>query len=298
MPSLDRSWQLVALFMLGIGGLILAGGLALGWNSLQLVRHGDRATAEVVELRREDDMYAPVLRFRLPNGEMKEVKDLATGAPGFAVGDKVFVFYDRRDPGSFRIDTFERLWLSSILVVGFACFWLLFAAIAWALSRGADMAVVGESAFALIAVAAFVVGGFVLRDTWHLYTGGTRTVGTVLEIRETRETVEETVTQPDGRQTSRDVSTTSYAPVVRYTTQEGREIEFHGRGGSDTPFAAGQRVDVIYDPDHPANARIVTFIDLWLPTAVCFAVAFLFGGAVFVSRWSRRRPGSPSQGIS
>ncbi|CAN5909900.1 hypothetical protein BH11PSE3_BH11PSE3_07530 [soil metagenome] len=296
MPSFDRSWQLVALLMLVIGGLILAGGVALGWNSFQLVLHGQRAVGEVVELRREDDMYAPVLRFALPGGEMKEVKDLATGSPDFAVGDKVGLFYSLRDPGDFRIDTFDRLWLSSILVVAFAGFWLLFGAVAWALSRGAEMAVVGESAFTLIAAAALIAGIWVLRDTWQLYTGGTRTSGTILEIRATRQTVEETVTEPGGRETRRDVSTTSYAPVVRFTTKEGREIEFQGRGGSDTPFAAGERVNVIYDPVHPANARIVSFVDLWFPAAVAFCVAFLFSGAAWLSRWSRRR--SRSQGIS
>ena len=46
---------------------------------------------------------------------------------------------------------------------------------------------------------------------------------------------------------------------------------------------------VIYDPANPIRACIVTFLDLWLPTAVAFGVAFLFGGSVWLSRWSRRR---------
>jgi hypothetical protein len=41
----------------------------------------------------------------------------------------------------------------------------------------------------------------------------------------------------------------------------------------------------------------VSFLDLWLPAAVAFAVAVIFGGAVKLSRWSRRRAGTP-QGIS
>jgi hypothetical protein len=44
-------------------------------------------------------------------------------------------------------------------------------------------------------------------------------------------------------------------------------------------------------------ARIVSFLDLWAPSAVCFAVTFLFGGSVLLSRWVRRRWGAP-QGIS
>jgi hypothetical protein len=53
--------------------LILAGGLALGWASLRHVFYAERADGEVVEIRREGGMYAPVLRFRLPGGETQEV---------------------------------------------------------------------------------------------------------------------------------------------------------------------------------------------------------------------------------
>jgi Protein of unknown function (DUF3592) len=87
----------------------------------------------------------------------------------------------------------------------------------------------------------------------------------------------------------RQVERSSYAPVVRFTTTEGREIEFHGRGGSETSLVEGDRVTVIYDPAHPIRAYIATFLDFWLPSAAAFGVAFLFGGSVWLSRWSRRR---------
>jgi len=71
-----------------------------------------------------------------PSGETQEVKDLGSGAPEFARGRPGHESSTcRRIPQDFRIDTFERLWFSSIFVTVFACFWLLFAAIAWALSR-------------------------------------------------------------------------------------------------------------------------------------------------------------------
>ena len=46
---------------------------------------------------------------------------------------------------------------------------------------------------------------------------------------------------------------------------------------------------VIYDPANPIRARIISFLDLWLPAAAAFGVAILFGGCVWLSRWSRRR---------
>jgi hypothetical protein len=287
--AIDRTWRRISWLILGIGGLILAGGLALGWGSLRHVLYAERADGEVIEIRREGDMYAPVLRFRRPNGEMQEVKDLGSGAPDFAVGDRVIVLYMPDDPEDFRIDTFERLWFSSIFVTVFASFWLLFGAVAWALSREVELFVIGERAFAMIAGAALVIGIAALWNTVELYSGGTRTEGTVLEVRETRRTEQEDVTRPDGSAYRRNVERVSYAPVVRFTTGEGREIEFHGRGGSDRGFAEGDRVTVVYDPGNPIRARIVSFLDLWLPTVVAFGVAILFGGSVWLSRWSRRR---------
>lgn len=287
--AFDRSWRRISWLILGIGGLILAGGLALGWGSLRHVLYADRAEGEVVEIRREGDMYAPVVRFRLANGETQEGKDLGSGAPDFAVGDRVTVLYMPDDPEDFRIDTFERLWFTSIFVTAFAGFWLMFGAVAWALSSDVDLFVIGERAFAVIAGAALVIGIAALWNAADLYGGGTRTGGTVLEVRETRRTEQEEVTRPDGSEYRRDVERVSYAPVVRFTTADGREIEFHGRGGSDRGFTHGDRVTVVYDPANPIRARIVSFLDLWLPAAVAFGVAFLFGGSVWLSRWSRRR---------
>lgn len=287
--AIDRSWRRIAWLIMGIGGLIMAGGLALGWGSLRHVLWAERADGEVIEIRRENDMYAPVLRFRLPGGEMQEVKDLGSGGPDFAVGDRVTVLYMPGDPEDFRIDTFERLWFSAIFVAVFASFWLLFGTIAWALSNEVELFVVGERAFAVIAGAALVIGVIVLWNTVELYNAGTRTEGTVLEIRRTQTTEDEYVTRSDGSEYRRTVERSSFAPVIRFTTGDGREIEFHGRGGSDTALAEGDRVTVIYDPDNPIRARIVSFLDLWLPAAAAFGVAVLFGGSVWLSRWSRRR---------
>ena len=290
----DNSWRWIAWLILGIGGLIVVGGLALGLGSLRHVLHGERADGEVIEMRREGNMYAPVVRFRLSDGETQTVTDLASGAPDFAAGDRITILYMPQDPRDFRIDTFDRLWFSAIFVTIFGAFWMLFGIVAWALSRGIDLAVMGETAFAVIATGAGLIGIFVLWSAADLYTGGVRTEGVVLENRESRRTESETVQRGDGREVERTVERVSFAPVVRFTTREGgREIEFHGRGGSDRAFASGERVTVIYDPANPIRARIVSFVDIWLPSAAAFAVAFVFGGAVWLSRRMRQRAKGP-----
>lgn len=283
----DKSWRWIALGIAAIGLAIVAGGIALGWGSLRLVLHGEEAPGEVMELAQDGAMYVPVIRFRLRDGTWHEVRDLGTGAPDFAVGDRVTVLYQPGDPDKFAVDTFDRLWLNALIVTGFGGFWLLFAGVAWGLSRGIDLPVLGESMFAVIAGGALLVA---IAATWiatALYTSGLRTEGEVLEIRITRTTEREEI---DGdRRRTRNVERTSYAPVVRFTTREGREIEFHGRGGSDTAHRKGDRVTVIYDPARPINARILSFLDLWLPATVAWVVALLFGGVVRLSRASRLR---------
>ena len=147
----------------------------------------------------------------------------------------------------------------------------------------------GERAFAVISLSSLLIGVFVLWSAVDLYAGGGRARGKVTEIRESRSIVTEEVATSAGGEVRRDVERISFAPIVRFATPEGREIEFHGRGGSGTPFAAGEVVNVVYDRSQPSRARIVSFVALWLPAAVAFAVALIFGGAVRLSRWSRRR---------
>jgi hypothetical protein len=151
-----------------------------------------------------------------------------------------------------------------------------------------DLAVLGESMFGTIAAAAFLIG---IAATWlaaQLYIGGERADGEVVEIVSSRHT-ERVEVDRDGTKFKREIERTSYAPVVRFTTQDGRTVEFHGRGGSETAYSKGDTVPVIYDRSRPINAHILTFLDLWLPAAVCWVVVVLFGGSVWLSRWSRLR---------
>ncbi len=294
---MDMGWRRIAWGIFAIGGLIVAGGILLGLGNLRHVLYGDRADGVVIDIVREGGMYSPVVRFRLPNGELQEVTELGGGSPDFSRGDLVTVLYMPENPRSIRLDTFERLWLVPIFAIGFGCFWLMFGAVAWGLSRNGDLSVIGERAFTLVSIAALLISIFVLWSATDLYASGGRAQGTVVEIRRSSSIATEEVTLANGREARRDVEQVSFAPVVRFTTQEDREVEFHGRGGSGTSFSEGDVVTVVYDRANPGRARIVSFFDLWLPAVVAFAVALLFGGAAKLSRWVRRR-GAAAQEIS
>jgi len=73
---------------------------------------------------------------------------------------------------------------------------------------------------------------------------------------------------------------TTYAPAVRFTTADGREIRFVSSTSSSPPaYSAGERVEVLYPPGEPERARINAFFSLWGGAvilggfgAVCFAI--------------------------
>jgi hypothetical protein len=287
----DKSWRWISWVILGIGALIAAGGLMLAYGSLRLVLYGEPAPGVVTELRREGDMYAPVFRFRLPNGEAHEVKGLGAGAPEFAVGDEVSMLYAPDNPDDFVIDDFAQLWQSALIVTGFGGLWLMFGAVAWALARNVGLAILGEGLFATIAAVAAVLGIVATWNATALYRSGFRTDGRVTEIRASKYTDWDDVVLSGGHERRREVERTTYTPIVHFKTEEGREIEFFGRGGSGKSYREGDGVTVAYDPERPIDAHIVSFVDLWLPAVAAWGVAIVFGGCVWLSRRFRRAGG-------
>lgn len=270
--SSDGKWRWLVWLIVGAGGILVVGALALGLGSLRYVLQGVPAVGDVVEVRRDGDSHLPVLRFPLPGDEMQTVTGPARGAPDIAVGDRVELLYMPYNPRDVRIATFDRLWVPAAITMLSGVFGLLVGGVAWSRLDGLDLAAVGEAAFIFLAAAAGLIGVFILWSAADLYTGGVRAEGTVVAYRELRS---------DG---------TSSAPVVRFTTGEGREVELLGHGGNARPFAVGERVTVVHDAAHPGRARIVSFTDIWRPAAVAFAVALAFGAAVWLARRLRRRP--------
>lgn len=107
--------------------------------------------------------------------------------------------------------------------------------------------------------------------------------------------VPRTSTDSDGR------SSTTFAPVVEFTTARGESITFVSSTSSSPPaYQVGETVEVLYLADDPRDARIHDWFSLWgLPTilgglgSVFTAVA---GGLTLVGRRARRNglSGMPS----
>jgi hypothetical protein len=98
-----------------------------------------------------------------------------------------------------------------------------------------------------LAVALLAAGAATLVHTMRFVQGAERTTGTVIDL-------SEDFSSDDG----------TVHTVVRFTSAEGRTVEFRSSTGSSSPPDVGDRVDVLYDPDDPQDAELSGFFDLWL----------------------------------
>ncbi|MBM4118088.1 DUF3592 domain-containing protein [bacterium] len=91
----------------------------------------------------------------------------------------------------------------------------------------------------------------------------------------------------------------TYRPVIRFTTRNGRQINYESIVSSYPPrYSEGEGVRILYDPGRPEQARIDDFTDLWLRSiflAGVGSVLTLLGLASLHSRhkygWERTRWG-------
>jgi preprotein translocase subunit SecF len=89
----------------------------------------------------------------------------------------------------------------------------------------------------------------------------------------------------DERGDEREVCTTVYAPRVRFTSADGRQVVFVSSVASSSPsYAEGDRVQVRYRPDRPAQAQIDTVGDVWFDAIVVGVITLVLAvlGAVWV----------------
>jgi len=64
--------------------------------------------------------------------------------------------------------------------------------------------------------------------------------------------------------TSKSDGTTYYHPVLTFNTLDGQTITHHAKSGSSAQkYAYGEKVELLYDPKAPSNARINGFFALW-----------------------------------
>jgi hypothetical protein len=72
-------------------------------------------------------------------------------------------------------------------------------------------------------------------------------------------------------------SSTTYRPVVEFTSGTGKRIEFTSNVGSSPPsYRVGEPVTVLYNPADPSSARIKSFVQLWFGFLIVFLLGLVF----------------------
>lgn len=130
--------------------------------------------------------------------------------------------------------------------------------------------------FTLIGIGMLVGALFVYRSTSSFLAEAIKAQGTVVELK-----------------ASRSGNSTTYRPVVKFTSQNGQAIEFVSSIGSHPPgYSEGQKVDVFFLPADPRNAKISGFFSLWGGSAILGGmggVFFLIGTGIILASTLKSR---------
>jgi hypothetical protein len=111
-------------------------------------------------------------------------------------------------------------------------------------------------ALLLTGVASLGIAGYYWEQTDAFLANAAEATGEVIVMREEDRHIQLSRQQGEAEET--------YRPVIQFSTGEGRVVRIDSIVSSYPPrYAVGDKVRVLYDPDHPAEARIDDFIDLW-----------------------------------
>lgn len=136
--------------------------------------------------------------------------------------------------------------------------------------------------FSIIGVGMLAGSFFIFSSTNQFIAGAAEAKGTVIELDRSRS------------RSSSGSSSTTYRPVVAFTTATGKSIEFTSSVGSSPPsHHVGEAVTVLYNPADPYSARIKSFFQLWFGFLIVFFLGLVFAtiglGMIFVRRRGSRQ---------
>lgn len=131
--------------------------------------------------------------------------------------------------------------------------------------------------FSTVGVGMLVGSFFIFSNTSRFIAGATETGGKVIAL-------------DRSRSSSSSGSSTTYRPVVEFTTATGKQIEFTSSVGSSPPsHRVGETVTVLYNPADPYSARIKSFFQLWFGFLIVFLLGLVFAAIGLTMIFLRRR---------
>ena len=85
-------------------------------------------------------------------------------------------------------------------------------------------------------------------------------------------------------------SNTSWRPVFQFTTEDGRSFTVMSNiGQRRSTWKQGEHVAVLYQADHPENAHLDSFAQLWMPEVILGVVGAAFSTIPLLILLRRRR---------
>ena len=122
-----------------------------------------------------------------------------------------------------------------------------------------------SAVFSTIGVGMLVASLFILANTRSFIARAVEAPGKVIDLERSRSS------------SSSGSSSTTYRPVVEFTTATGKRIEFTSSVGSSPPsHHVGEAVTVLYSPAQPQSARIKSFFQLWFGFLLVIALGAVF----------------------
>ncbi|HEY9653679.1 MAG TPA: DUF3592 domain-containing protein [Coleofasciculaceae cyanobacterium] len=271
-------------FFIFLGTIPLVGALIVYRNTNIYLAEAAKAEGTVVKVVRppNNDVYYPVVQFTSQNGQTIEFQSsVGSYPPSYSKGQKVEVLYRPTNPQDAQIRNFFSLWWGSIALAGSGGLLFLtgtLTLLAIVLNKGRVVegrdegaeALTGRRTYGSYPVVSFfwgkainpkyafalifnLIGIGTLVLTWSIQNidnaflaSAARAEGTVVEL------VERQSISLGKRQTSQP----SYSPVVQFTSQNGQTIEFVGSSSYPPRYSEGQKVEVLYQPTNPQDARI------------------------------------------
>jgi hypothetical protein len=120
--------------------------------------------------------------------------------------------------------------------------------------------------FLLIGIGLLAGAGYIYFHTSDFVANASKAAGTVVGLR-------------------------SGAPEVKFTAHDGREVQFTSSVSSKPPaYSVGEKVEILYRPDRPEDAKVNAFMSLWLGVIILGALGSMFAlvGAGIIFGWGRR----------
>ena len=129
---------------------------------------------------------------------------------------------------------------------------------------------IAAGVFALVGAALVAMGAYVHHQRSTLFGDGLRTTGVIVGFE-----------RIGGRGGPGTLTDSIPVPLVRFSTASGHDVTFLGSVDAKPPWAdyvSGGRVDVVYDPMRPEDARIDTFAEIWFAPLMLW----LIGGSALL----------------